>query len=352
MKGVASLFSSPELCPVEIDTKESVARFVCLSRLGYVNSAFLDNRILHDDAEVYQFRLDELLSHTQGCVPQGAVPVHYIFHTAFCCSTLLARYLEAVRGCLVLKEPQILTQLALGRPKNSPGPRWSALFRCSMELLSRSFEGDRAVIVKTNDRCTGLAELLLQSNPNSRFLCLSLPLKIFLLSVLKSESRRLWLRERLSVIAGDARLVPGLPEVDLSALSDAEAGTYLWMVNHGMFERLRSDPRHQPRVEIIDGEMVANSPRSALNAVLMHFGLSVVESELSCILADRPGREYSKDVTVPYDANSRRAELKDLTYRLNDEAAGGAEWARKTKLGCALLEHMDGSSDAGGFETQ
>ncbi len=40
----------------------------------------------------------------------------YVLHSAFCCSTLPARYLQLIPLCFVLKEPRLLTDMAMAMP--------------------------------------------------------------------------------------------------------------------------------------------------------------------------------------------------------------------------------------------
>src|SRR5690242_9997556 len=97
------VWRSPEWFPVSIDPRARRMRFVRMSPETYRASVFLDART-HHLGEIRTAGMDELLRGR----PRGPSRVHYIFHTAFCCSTLLARHLEALPRVLVLKEPGIL----------------------------------------------------------------------------------------------------------------------------------------------------------------------------------------------------------------------------------------------------
>src|SRR6267154_1808610 len=104
MTFVRQVFSSPEFYPLRIDFQRRIVQFVRMSRDTYRRSVFLDFRTQHLGTGVYEIRLDDLLFGIAD-LPTANKAVHYILHTTFCCSTLLARYFELLESCFVLKEP-------------------------------------------------------------------------------------------------------------------------------------------------------------------------------------------------------------------------------------------------------
>lgn len=108
--------------PVAIDLGRRLIWFAELDREMYRSAGFLVPKQARMSQERYGFNLDDVLLHDLN-LPIGGAPSHYIFISALCCSTLLARLLERVPGCFALKEPSILGQLGMlrYRPRKPSG---------------------------------------------------------------------------------------------------------------------------------------------------------------------------------------------------------------------------------------
>jgi len=317
----ADLFSSPDLYPARIDLRKRLVAFVRMSRETYAHSSFLDERMWRVSAEEYRIDIDDLL----GCATASVNRVNYVLHTAFCCSTLLARYLELIPSCFVLKEPALLTQLAVAMPALSE-PERVRLLRLCVRLLGRAWGANETVIIKAADGCSPLGGLLLESDSRSRIVFLSIALRTFVLSVLKSADRRLWLRKRLGAAAAAASLLPRLGEIDPEELTDARGSAYLWLVNETFRERF-SEGQEASRVISLDGETVAGAPGDALLEVARHLEISIDGTQVAPILKHDSVHRYSKNRSVPYDANSRREDMAAAEMNFGAEADTGIQWA-------------------------
>jgi hypothetical protein len=84
------LLRSPDFYPLKMDFDNGTISFVPMSRATYKVATFLDGRIQPASPKRYDIPTAE--------IPPALNPVHYIFHAALCCSTLLARYLERLKG--------------------------------------------------------------------------------------------------------------------------------------------------------------------------------------------------------------------------------------------------------------
>src|SRR5690349_17849464 len=106
---LAELFESPDYLPSNIDSSRRILFFSKISSAEYRRLPFLDSRTT--STQNFAVNIDDLLLYRANAqsLPR---PSRFILHTAYCCSTLLARYIESLRGCLVLKEPSILSQFA------------------------------------------------------------------------------------------------------------------------------------------------------------------------------------------------------------------------------------------------
>jgi Sulfotransferase domain len=336
MNHFRNLFTSPEFYPLRIDFKQQRMHFVRMSPATYRESVFLDERTRSAAPGRYEMRLDDVLLAAMGA-PNPAKPVHYILHPTFCCSTLLARYFEAVPACFVLKEPMLLTQLALTPEHAVSG--WAGAFDLAMRLFSRTYDTGAFVVVKPHEPCNALARKLLEHNPKATITFLTAPLKHFLLAVLKADDRRNWVRRRIPG-AGNSTGCPALMNIDPRDLNDAEAAAYLWLVNRLLARRLASGA-HGSRVLLFDGEHLAAEPEKSLRTITRLAGLPLDGGQLKSMIEHPSASRYSKDLSRSYDASSRQRELAELEKHWGREAKIGLEWAaaRATLPGlCGLTE--------------
>ena len=135
--------------------------------------------------------------------PSGPPPL-FLWHTAFCGSTLLARCLDRRGRCLSLKEPWAVTQLAAAARVGLVGEReigaaWSS--------LGRGFApGEKVLIKPSNGANTLLADI---GAAGERMVLLNSSLRHFLLSVARPiEARRPYVRHLMAnrVMCGRVRL--------------------------------------------------------------------------------------------------------------------------------------------------
>jgi hypothetical protein len=331
-KSVEELLCSPEFYPLKMDFDRGAISFVPMSRATYQASSFLDGRTQPASSEHFDIPAAELLL-AEAEVAPARNPVHYIFHAAFCCSTLLARYLELIPPCFVLKEPLFLTQIAVVRPRGAARhddgaldpSEWTHLFDLCARLLGRAFAPGDIIAIKVNDICNSLGELLLARNASTKAVFVTIRLKDFLLVLLKSPDRRQWLRGRLLKAQKDAAIIPELVGFDPSKMNDAEGGAYLWTLNETLRARLCA--AGQSRVLTLPGEEISDEPAKAVLAVAKHFGLPVTQSLAKDIHRGSTAAKHAKDPSRAYDARSRRKELRTLQKQIGAEADRGVEWA-------------------------
>jgi hypothetical protein len=331
------LFSSPNLHPAKVDFASGLISFVPMTRATWRASSFLDHRTQAASPERFEIPIPDLLL-TCAELPRPQRVVHYLFHAAFCCSTLLARYLDLIPPCFVLKEPLMLTEAAIVRPRaieaHNDGTltpdEWDRFLDLSIRLLNRRYAPEDIVVTKTNDLCNSLGEILLARDRASKAVFLTIGLKEFLLVLMKGPDRRRWLRARLRRAQQDAAIIPELAGFDPAAMTDAEGGAYLWALNEALRARLSAiDPG---RVLTLPGERIADAPAEAVRAAAEHFGLPVSNGLPKNLFSGATATRHAKDPSRTYDARSRRKELNGLEKKIGREADRGVEWAMKNRV--------------------
>ncbi len=315
---LAALFHSPEFYPQWMDFEKNALHFVHMSRESYRNSVFLDVRTQHLGDPIQKVNLDDVLRATAG---NGAKSprAHYILNTAFCCSTLLARYFEFFPDCFVLKEPSMLTQLATVEPGSIS--RWDDVFEVCVKLLSRTYLESERPVIKVHEACNVLGNRLLE-DPEVTITFLSTPVRRFLLSILKEEFRREWVRRRVNHMSRRPEFAELFQDLDVAGLSDGEAACCMWLANHLQSQRLCSSER----VLVVNGDDIADRPLQTLGQIAKAGGFVVSEEQLDAIVSHPSFSRYSKNWSIPFNAASRQQEMEQLDQQWGDEAQVAIDW--------------------------
>ena len=326
MYTLTRLFKSPEFYPLSMSFENNVLHFLHMSRENYRNSVFLDWRTHHRGKGAHIVNLDDVLlaSASIGAKTGG---VHYILNTAFCCSTLLARYFELFPNCFVLKEPSLLTQLANVTPESVP--RWEEAFQVCLKLLARTYLDSERPVIKVHEACNILGNRMLQDTETT-ITFLSTPVRRFVLSILKKEFRRGWVRRRVNQMGERHEFAELFQDVDVARLSDAQAACCMWMADRLLSQRLSSSENCK-RVLVLNGDEVADHPLEALTRIAKAGGFAVSEQELEAIVSHPSVTRYSKDWSIQYNAASRRQELEHLEQRWGKEAQMAINWMEARK---------------------
>jgi hypothetical protein len=327
-----SVLGSCSYYPTQVDLWRRLIWFAEIDREMYRRAGFLVPKHERMSEERYGFNLDDVLLHDLS-LPIGGAPSYYIFISAFCCSTLLARLLDEAPGCLVLKEPSILGQLAMvryrpGTPESQAehGQDWQTWATLGVRLLTRAFEPGETVVVKAADVCNTMCDVILANDPGSKAVLLSVDLRTFILSVLKLENRRDWTRKRANFWHKTLPLFPALNEVSVPDLDDAQKAAYVWLVAAALWDRFRKQAE-PARLLLMDGEEVSENPGVALRQVTAFFGLPLEESRLEEILTGEVLTRHAKLPGRAYDAATRRKDRADWEVRFGAEADRAMEWS-------------------------
>lgn len=165
------------------DFKKNSAYFVHIDREDLHKSSFLDQRISAKDNTLVTHDIQAALG--VSTEKPGEVPV-FIFHTAFCCSTLLARSLDMPGKTLVFREPLTLLQLADLKRGFSKAPfEYHRLLMRTMQFLTDLSVCEEKIIIKPTNLANNLITDLIAVYPTTRILLLHDDLEPFIISVLK-----------------------------------------------------------------------------------------------------------------------------------------------------------------------
>lgn len=302
------------------DPGHDAFHFVKLSREDHSNATFLtDDHIAGHDKPVVIRRDDALRD-----APPSA-PVHFIFHSAYCCSTLLARALDIPGVSMGLKEPVILNDIIGWRHRGAEGRQAAMILDHSLNMLGRPFEPDEATIIKPSNLVNPLAAAMLSLRPDARALLLHAPLEAYLASIArKGMWGRLWVRDLMSKLLRERTIDLGFTPEDYLRLTDIQVAAVGWLVQHAHFIALHK--QFGSRVATLNSEKLIEAPATALAALCRHFQLTVADDAIAEIAAGPVFRRNSKDGSE-FERGQRKAEQESGLKLHREEIEMVAAWA-------------------------
>ncbi|MBJ7439558.1 MAG: hypothetical protein JHD35_11100 [Sphingopyxis sp.] len=245
-------------------------------------------------------------------------PVHFIFHSGFCCSTLLTACLDRPGLASGLSEPMILNDVVGWRMRGASPDSVMSLLTDALRLLARPFPGDPAVVIKPSNVVNGLAAAMLAAQPQARAITMHAPLDDFLVSIAKKgiDGRR-WVRELFVKLRAEGRVQSlGFTDLDFLGQTDLQIAAMAWLAQQSLFQSLISGA--PDRVRSLDSTTFLAQPDTILTQAAAHFGLPLDSDQLAQILAgplqrnSKDGRRFTAaDRAADYDG-SRTAHADEI----------------------------------------
>jgi hypothetical protein len=307
----------------QIEPKSRVARFVRMSQETYDASPFLDQRIVTVDGSRFDVDLGGLLELSRSS-KADLKPAGIIFHHAYACSTLLARCLSGVGGALVLREPDVLHQLAMVAQADLDLD-WDELLDLAIRLLSRTFEPSQVPIVKAKSTCNRMIHLLRDRFPAMPALFLYTDLDGFVIASLKDEGRRKWLEAMYRARLSEASAYPELASSAARAQSASDKAAFIWALDVLHFKQAFESPGGEGLVSLYCDRFLAE-PAAVLRVVAKYFGVRPSEERIARVLAGPEFNTYSKDFSTEYSKENRELELARLREALRAEILEARQW--------------------------
>jgi hypothetical protein len=279
-----SLTLAPEWLAHRFDERTDSIHFVQAPRELRRRVPFLIDEHLPGAANPMPISRAEAMS----AAPQPA-PIHFIFHSAYCCSTLLAAVLD-IRGVATsYKEPQILNDMVGWRHRGGAPPQIAAVLDHALHLLSRPFETGEACIVKPSNIVNGLIDAMLKLRPDARVLLLHAPLREFVTSIArKGMPGRLWVRELLSRQLAERYVDLGFEPRDYLLHTDLQVAAVGWLAQQKHFSRLAQ--QWPARVRTLNSELLTARPAEAVQRSSTWFQLTPTSGALEAAIDEQFAR--------------------------------------------------------------
>ena len=314
------------------DPVQDAVHLLPIPRAVHRTSIFLTEEHLPDDLEPLVLPRRAIAA----AVPSAA-PLHFVFHSAFCCSTLIARAFDRPGWAMGLKEPTILNDLIGWRRRGDKGPDMASVLDDVLTLLARPFAPGEAVIVKPSNAINALAAPILTLRPEARAVLLYAPLRTYLGSVAKKGiDGRLWVRVLLLGLLDDRLVDLGFAPRDYLGLTDLQVAAVGWLAQQMLFARLVGQ-FGTDRVRTLDSEQLTGDPAGTMRRLATLFGLPLDDAALEAIVAGPAFTRHSK-LEAEFGTADRAQEHRDAADTHADEIEKVLIWAQAvaTTAGVAI----------------
>lgn len=314
---LARIARDPEWLPHRYEEVADRVHFVRATRADHRAATFLTDEYLAGAAQ------PTVLERGAAIAAAGpAAPIHFIFHSAYCCSTLLARAFDIDGVAMGLKEPQILNDLQGWRRRGGPPAKLAEVLDGSLALLARPFSAGEAVVVKPSNLVNAFAPAMLAMRPQAKALLLYAPLPLYLASIAKKGMwGRLWVRELFVKVGRDGMFDYGFSAEEIMRQTDLQIAAIGWLGQHRHFAALAA--RYPDRVRTLDSERLVARPDETLAALGDLFGLSF---DAAAVAAGPAFTSHSKGRGA-FGRADRQAEQRDAAAVHAEEVEKVATWA-------------------------
>jgi hypothetical protein len=321
--------------PHRYDESRDEVHFLRLSREAHRSVTFITDEYLDSGAP------RRVVGRRDAAASAGpAAPLHFIFHSAYCCSTVLARAMDIEGVAMGLKEPMILNDMVGWRRRGAEPRALAAVLDDVLTLLARPFSLGEAVVVKPSNILNGIAPAMLGLRPQSNALLLYAPLPDFLRSVArKGLWGRRWVRELFIGQLRDGIVDLGLGEQHYLDLTDLQVAAAGWLAQHDVFARLIGR-FGAARVRALDSGILMARPGEAMARLSDLFGLGLDGPAIEKVLAGPAFTSHSKS-KAGFSAADRLAEQRDAAETHADEVEKVAIWAEAVAAAAGVSMQLE-----------
>lgn len=299
---------NPDLFPVNIDFSSHLVELVKMSAFWFSESTFLDKNRIQGHCTLVS-DLDWLRQKIKASNWQYSP---FIFHSAFCGSTLMSRALDLCYGCLPLREPDSLgsllryTYTATHTPKKEKD-----YLLLLMTLLSRRYDAKEPVVIKSNDYTNAYLTTLLAENSDFPVLIMYTNLDEFVAGCLKDDARKQWINERYQFCYSIfTQQFPDYPLPALIMRNSAEQAAVYWCFNMLLF--LESIEKYPTRIKTLEFSQMLSHPIEAVEVCGNWFSLNKrdgihLPAEINWLLG-----VHAKDTLYAYSPEQRTEDIHQI----------------------------------------
>ena len=254
-----------------------------------------------------------------------SAPLHFIFHSAFCCSTLLANALDQPGIATTLKEPVILNDMVGWLHRGVDAGAIAPALDTALGLLARPFAAGEKVIVKPSNVVNGLIPTMMGLRPDAKCILMQASLPVYLGSIARKEMEgRLWVRDLLAKQLRSGIVNLGFVPEDYLRQTDLQVAAVGWIAQKVLFDGIAR--RWPTRVRTLDSDALLARPEEALRAIASLFDLNLLQGLAADIARGGTFSRNAKNGRA-YQRDDRVAEQRAAAALHSDELSKVTIWA-------------------------
>ena len=316
----ARIVTDPEWLAHRYDEQHDAFQFRHVTRARHAEVPFATDDCLGKVAEPV------VIGRQQAAALLGEqAPIRFIFHSAFCASTMLVRALDRPGSAMGISEPVALNDMAGWRKRGAELRKHAMVMNDLLGQLARPWGQGEAVVLKPSNVFNGLAMGALHLRPAAKALLLYAPIEEYLLSVArKGMWCRLWARELLESLLIDGMVDLGFEPRDYLRQTDLQVAGVGWLAQHNLFHRMAAHYGPE-RIATLDSERLTSDPASSVAKVAAHFGL---KAQLAADYAGHAAIVRNSKSGDAFAHGERQMDQQRARETYGDEIDKVAEWVR------------------------
>ena len=329
---LAEALRDARLFPADLDVPRGNVHLLRIDEGVIERSVFLDSRIDAPLASSIAIPVERVAAAVSGQAP----PTSFLFHTSFCCSTLLARILHVPPSVVALKEPMALRRMADSRLDGVDIASWAAVV---LPLLSRPWANGGRVLIKPTHAALNIAREILAAAPDAPGIVLYGSLEDFLVSNSKKPpDTQAKVPQLVDRALSASSYVQRLPREAFEPRSFHQLVALQWCAQFAVVRELFGSLEGTRLVALRESDLLADLEGVSRRAAA-HLKLPLDDAQVSARVRDA-GSEHAKAPGVRYGADKRAEEAKlvrSMFGRDIDEALRFAERHLVPALGSVEL---------------
>jgi hypothetical protein len=312
--------------PFSYDPRNDSLVFAHLPREAQREAVFLDNRFI---AQAFKSAPARIRSLPLEEIAGNAGPLHFLCHTSFCCSTLLARALDIPGASMGLKEPAVLLSFAKHWTNARQTPGALNALGLTLDLLSRPLSPGEVQIVKPSNVTNHLLPEIMRLRPDARVVILHSELRSFLeATAQRGVEGRLLARQIFQGYAATMPLEVSFSVEEQLLLTDLQIAAYGWLMQTTFLASIARYYGHK-RVRTLNCHSMLANPSATLASLGDFFELTVSPEQWSQVVASPVFKHHAKKPKVAFDADAHHAQHAAARATHGAEIDAVEKWARQ-----------------------
>jgi hypothetical protein len=317
----------PDWIPHFYDPRRDTLIMARLPRETQRRLIFLDPRFTSREPESPPIAIAQL---PLDLIRSRAGPLHFIFHTGFCCSTLLARALDIPGVSMGLKEPAVLACFAAYWSNSRRTAGALEALTVTLDLLSRPLGPGEMQIVKPSTVVNHIIPQLLHARPDAKAIVLFSSLDSFLRAIARRGlDGRIFARELFYQFAPVIPLEGGALGDDVLR-ADLQVAAQAWLMQAAFMDAIAK--RFGRRVRVLDSETFLARPADTLLQIASFLGVRLTPDIARERAESSVFREHAKELGRAFDAAAQKAQYEAAGEAHREELALTKDWARSLAL--------------------